>query len=173
MPHRPPSTERALPRPQTCRLCRSAPSLGEHPAGQRSAALRRAPTPARPRRRPQGGIYHGRIIMPAEYPFKPPAFVMLTPSGRFETNMKICLSISSHHPESWQPSWSVRSALIALIAFMQVRGAGGVRCVGQLVVVGMRRSGAGRWRAWEGAGTKANLAWGLPVRTYCPQHPLG
>eukprot|EP00798_Chlamydomonas_sp_ICE-L_P017773 gene17773-24147_t len=53
-----------------------------------------------------------------EYPFKPPAFMMLSPSGRFETNMKICLSISSHHPEHWQPSWSVRTALMALIAFM-------------------------------------------------------
>jgi ubiquitin-conjugating enzyme E2 J1 len=72
----------------------------------------------------QGGIYHGRIIMPAEYPFKPPAFVMLTPSGRFETGVKICLSISSHHPESWQPSWSVRSALVALVAFMQTPGNG-------------------------------------------------
>jgi hypothetical protein len=72
----------------------------------------------------QGGIYHGRILMPAEYPFKPPAFVMLTPSGRFETGVKICLSISSHHPESWQPSWSVRSALVALIAFMQTPGNG-------------------------------------------------
>lgn len=72
----------------------------------------------------QGGIYHGRIIMPPEYPFKPPAFVMLTPSGRFETGVKICLSISSHHPESWQPSWSVRSALVALIAFMQTPGNG-------------------------------------------------
>ena len=64
--------------------------------------------------------------MPAEYPFKPPAFVMLTPSGRFETGTKICLSISSFHPESWQPSWSVRSALIALIAFMQTPGNGAV-----------------------------------------------
>lgn len=74
----------------------------------------------------EGGIYHGRILMPAEYPFKPPAFVMLTPSGRFETGTKICLSISSFHPESWQPSWSVRSALVALIAFMQTPGNGAV-----------------------------------------------
>jgi hypothetical protein len=64
--------------------------------------------------------------MPAEYPFKPPAFVMLTPSGRFETGTKICLSISSFHPESWQPSWSVRSALVALVAFMQTPGNGAV-----------------------------------------------
>ena len=64
--------------------------------------------------------------MPADYPFKPPAFVMLTPSGRFETGVKICLSISSYHPESWQPSWSVRSALVALIAFMQTPGSGAI-----------------------------------------------
>ena len=40
------------------------------------------------------GIYHGRIVLPPEYPFKPPSFVLLTPNGRFETNTKICLSIS-------------------------------------------------------------------------------
>jgi len=64
--------------------------------------------------------------MPSEYPFKPPAFVMLSESGRFETGVKICLSISSFHPESWQPSWSVRSALVALIAFMQTPGNGAI-----------------------------------------------
>ncbi|KAJ0979918.1 hypothetical protein J5N97_015392 [Dioscorea zingiberensis] len=66
----------------------------------------------------EGGIYHGRIQLPAEYPFKPPAFMLLTPNGRFETQKKICLSISNYHPEHWQPSWSVRTALVALIAFM-------------------------------------------------------
>ncbi|KAG6515986.1 ubiquitin-conjugating enzyme E2 32-like [Zingiber officinale] len=66
----------------------------------------------------EGGIYHGRIQLPADYPFKPPSFMLLTPNGRFETQTKICLSISNHHPEHWQPSWSVRTALLALIAFM-------------------------------------------------------
>ncbi|CAA3012115.1 ubiquitin-conjugating enzyme E2 32-like [Olea europaea var. sylvestris] len=66
----------------------------------------------------EGGIYHGRIQLPAEYPFKPPSFMLLTPNGRFETQTKICLSISNHHPEHWQPSWSVRTALVALIAFL-------------------------------------------------------
>lgn len=74
----------------------------------------------------QGGIYHGRILLPPEYPFKPPSFLMLSPTGRFETNVKICLSISSHHPEHWQPSWSVRTALTALIAFFPTPGNGAI-----------------------------------------------
>jgi len=72
----------------------------------------------------EGGVYHGRILLPPEYPFKPPDFVMLTPSGRFEVGKRICLSISQHHPEHWQPSWSVRTALTALVAFMPTPGEG-------------------------------------------------
>ncbi|GBG75033.1 hypothetical protein CBR_g19546 [Chara braunii] len=69
----------------------------------------------------EGGIYHGRIILPSEYPFKPPTFMLLTPNGRFETQTKICLSISDYHPEHWQPGWSVRTALVALRAFMETK----------------------------------------------------
>jgi len=31
--------------------------------------------------------------------------MMLSPQGRFEPNVKVCLSMSAHHPEFWQPSW--------------------------------------------------------------------
>ena len=55
--------------------------------------------------------------LPPNYPFAPPEILLLTQSGRFEVNKKICLSISSFHPESWQPSWGIRTALIALTAF--------------------------------------------------------
>ena len=48
----------------------------------------------------------------------------LQPNGRFETGKKICLSISGHHPESWQPSWSIRTALLAIIGFMPTPGQG-------------------------------------------------
>ncbi|CAG2164812.1 unnamed protein product, partial [Oppiella nova] len=73
-----------------------------------------------------GGVYHGRIILPTEYPMKPPSIIMLTPNGRFEVNKKICLSISGHHPESWQPSWSIRTALLAIIGFMPTEGLGAI-----------------------------------------------
>jgi ubiquitin-conjugating enzyme E2 J1 len=72
------------------------------------------------------GIYHGRISLPAEYPMKPPNIIFLTPNGRFETNKKICLSISGYHPETWRPSWSIRTALLALIGFMPTHGTGAI-----------------------------------------------
>ena len=65
------------------------------------------------------GIYHGRIILPPTYPLRPPSFRFLTPSGRFEVNREICLSISGHHEETWQPAWGIRTALWALRAFME------------------------------------------------------
>jgi len=74
----------------------------------------------------EGGIYHGRITLPTEYPMKPPSIILLTPNGRFETNKKICLNISGHHPETWQPSWSIRTALLAIIGFMPTHGNGAI-----------------------------------------------
>ncbi|KAL8708453.1 MAG: hypothetical protein Q9220_006677 [cf. Caloplaca sp. 1 TL-2023] len=65
------------------------------------------------------GFYHGRIILPPTYPLRPPSFRFLTPSGRFEVNREICLSISGHHEETWQPAWGIRTALWALRAFME------------------------------------------------------
>lgn len=74
----------------------------------------------------QDGIYHGRILLPTEYPMKPPNFVLLTPNGRFQVGKKVCLSISGHHPESWQPSWSIRTALLALISFLPSKSLGAI-----------------------------------------------
>uniref|UniRef100_H2ZKI2 UBC core domain-containing protein n=1 Tax=Ciona savignyi TaxID=51511 RepID=H2ZKI2_CIOSA len=73
-----------------------------------------------------GGVYHGRIILPPEYPMKPPSIMLLNANGRFELNKKICLSISGYHPESWQPSWSIRTAILAIIGFMPTKGEGAI-----------------------------------------------
>jgi ubiquitin-conjugating enzyme E2 J1 len=77
----------------------------------------------------EGGLYHGRIILPPEYPFKPPNIVLLNPNGRFEVGTKICLSISSYHPEHWQPSWSIRTVLVALISFMPTKADGAIGAI--------------------------------------------
>ena len=65
-----------------------------------------------------GGCYHGALTFPKEYPYKPPGIRMITPSGRFKPNAKICLSMSDFHPETWNPMWSVSTVLHGLLAFM-------------------------------------------------------
>ena len=69
----------------------------------------------------EGGRYHGRITLPPEYPFKPPSIALLNASGRFEVGKKICLSVSAHHPEHWQPAWGIRTIITALIAFFPTK----------------------------------------------------
>lgn len=64
------------------------------------------------------GEYHGKLVFPPEYPFKPPAIQMITPNGRFKTQTRLCLSMSDFHPESWNPSWAVASILTGLLSFM-------------------------------------------------------
>mmetsp|Transcript_90484 Transcript_90484/g.194120 ORF Transcript_90484/g.194120 Transcript_90484/m.194120 type:complete len:243 (-) Transcript_90484:154-882(-) len=77
-----------------------------------------------------GGVYWGRLVFPKEYPLKPPAIYMNTPSGRFEVNTRLCLSMSDFHPESWNPSWRIESILLGLVSFMldaaEPRTTGGV-----------------------------------------------
>ena len=55
----------------------------------------------------QGGLYHGKLVFPPQYPFKPPSISLFTPNGRFAVNTKLCLSMTDYHPESWNPMWSV------------------------------------------------------------------
>lgn len=66
------------------------------------------------------------LQLPPEYPFKPPHIMFLTPSGRFETNTKVCLSFSAYHPELWQPAWGVRLILEALISFLPTPADGAI-----------------------------------------------
>ncbi|KAJ7114022.1 ubiquitin-conjugating enzyme/RWD-like protein [Mycena epipterygia] len=65
-----------------------------------------------------GGEYHGVLQFPSEYPFKPPGIKMLTPSGRFHPDKKICFSMSDFHPGTWNPAWSVATILTGLLSFM-------------------------------------------------------
>jgi ubiquitin-conjugating enzyme E2 J2 len=60
----------------------------------------------------------GKLLFPPEYPYKPPGVIMLTPSGRFKCNTRLCLSMSDFHPETWNPMWSVSTILIGLQSFM-------------------------------------------------------
>ncbi len=102
------------------------------------------------------GTYHGRIILPPTYPLRPPSFRFLTPSGRFEVNREICLSISGHHEETWQPAWGIRTALWALRAFMEGDAKGQVG--GMEMPEKERRRLAGESKTWrcQGCGGRSN-----------------
>lgn len=65
-----------------------------------------------------GGVYIGKIKFPSEYPLKAPSIFMLTPSGRFQCNTKICMSMTDFHPESWNPMWSVATIILGIQSFM-------------------------------------------------------
>ena len=43
---------------------------------------------------------------------------MITESGMFTPMASICLTISEHHPESWNPALTARSIITALFSFM-------------------------------------------------------
>ena len=105
------------------------------------------------------GVYHGRIILPQQYPLRPPMFRFLTPSGRFEVNREICLSISGHHEETWQPAWGIRTALAALRAFMEGGSKGQVG--GMDMPDGERRRLAEESKKWRctgcGSGTNQEI----------------
>jgi ubiquitin-conjugating enzyme E2 J1 len=94
----------------------------------------------------EGGLYHGRILLPQKYPFAPPSIMLLNPNGRFETNKKICLSISNHHPETWQPAWGIRTIMEALRSFFPTPGDGAIGALDYPPDLRMKLAGeSGEW----------------------------
>ena len=64
----------------------------------------------------KGGQYICKIILSENYPFTPPDFVFLTPSGRFEINKKICLTITGFHSDMWQSTITIKTMLIQVFS---------------------------------------------------------
>ena len=65
-----------------------------------------------------GGLYHGKLEFPSDFPYNPPSVYMLTPNGRFKTGQRLCFSMSDFHPKEWNPLWSVSSILTGFLSFM-------------------------------------------------------
>jgi len=61
----------------------------------------------------EGGEYIGKIEVPEKYPFSAPDIMLMTPSGRFEINKKICLSNTGFHQEEWSALWTLSTILQA------------------------------------------------------------
>ena len=111
-----------------------------------------------------GGWYWGKLIFPPEYPFKPPRLEMATPSGRFQPNTRLCLSMSDYHPESWNPSWGLGTVLTGLLSFMvsNDRAEGAQNHLGA-----MQTSDAEKRKL-----AKASLAWNKKQAEFMTRFPL-
>ncbi|KAG0256452.1 hypothetical protein BG011_004498 [Mortierella polycephala] len=94
----------------------------------------------------EGGLYHGRILLPNNYPFAPPSLMFLTPNGRFELHKKVCLSITGYHPEYWQPAWGIRTVLVAVMGFLPTQSKGAIG--GLDTSVAARKTLAIKSRTW-------------------------
>ena len=71
-----------------------------------------------------GGLYHGRLMLPENYPLSAPDIYMMTPSGRYSPETKICLNATSYHQESWTPAFTIRVLLTGFAAFFCTNGDG-------------------------------------------------
>ena len=72
----------------------------------------------------EGGLYHGYIKIPPDYPLSPPDIYYLNESGRFKTNSKICITITGYHKESWSPLWTFSKMVQAMIAHFIIDDSG-------------------------------------------------
>ncbi|CAH7687863.1 ubiquitin-conjugating enzyme E2 J2 [Phakopsora pachyrhizi] len=106
-----------------------------------------------------GGEFWGTVIFPSEYPFKPPGIKMITPSGRFQPDRKICTSMSDYHPGSWNPAWSVATILTGLLSFM----------VGEEMTTGSVRSSDGDRRIFAKRSHAYNVSQ-VKFRTIFPEY---
>lgn len=64
----------------------------------------------------KGGEYILNIKLPSDYPFSPPVISCITPNGRFDTAINICLSISHFHSESWSPLVTLEKIILSVIS---------------------------------------------------------
>lgn len=65
-----------------------------------------------------GGVYLMKILVPDKYPLSPPDIMMLTPSGRFDINKKLCTSFTGYHKDLYSASWNISAMCCGFISFM-------------------------------------------------------
>lgn len=72
----------------------------------------------------EGGEYVVYLSLPKDYPMKPPRLQVRTPNGRFETNVDICASFTSYHPESWSPIQNFCTIMRSFVSFLTDKDTG-------------------------------------------------
>jgi len=64
----------------------------------------------------QNGEYIMEIKLHEDYPLAPPVVKLLTPNGRFQPNVPICLSITHYHQETWSPLMNIEKIIESVIS---------------------------------------------------------
>jgi len=67
----------------------------------------------------EGGIYHGNMNIPNNYPENKPVIQFFTPNGRFALNTSLCLYIDQNC--NWKTEWTLINMLEALIKYMPIQ----------------------------------------------------
>jgi ubiquitin-protein ligase len=67
----------------------------------------------------EGAEILGKIWFPAEYPFKAPGIMTITPNGSCNSNESLCLSTTLYHQETWNPSLHASSIILGLMSEME------------------------------------------------------
>ena len=63
----------------------------------------------------ENGIYHGKIVLPKDYPFNAPMIQLLNKSGRFTINKDICINgYTAWHSDTWSPATGISSIVRAV-----------------------------------------------------------
>lgn len=64
------------------------------------------------------GEFIAELAFPSNFPFAPPVLKFYTPNGRFQENKTICMSFTHYHSETWNPLWTVRTLINAIVSCM-------------------------------------------------------
>lgn len=64
------------------------------------------------------GVYMGEIKFPKDYPFSAPVINMLTPNGRFQAGVNLCVAgLTHYHNGSWSSMYKTPEVLVGLLSF--------------------------------------------------------
>lgn len=74
----------------------------------------------------QDGEYIARIELPEDFPFSPPSFYFMTPTGLYAVEKKVCISIGEYHKDEYRAALGLlgftKELLNGLIGWKEMGG---------------------------------------------------
>lgn len=77
-----------------------------------------------------GGEYLCKLKFPADFPYKPPEFYFMTPTGIYEINRKVCIHIGEFHSNQYAKTMGAsgfaNNLVSGLIGWRELEKSGGI-----------------------------------------------